>query len=183
MLCQRLPLSPRYRRWNQRSPFFRRGAEAAPREVSVKIEVACHRGAAAEPEIFVGTAVAYGCRVERESPPFRGWLLRCKLAGGTVQAVSPFDPALVNMFDLTCGLTWVWRRGGVSGDVVPASLEDHSPRQACRLQDTLFSRLVANAFTSSLSRHTCQDICCGFLPCGPTVDRHSSSVNSGARYA
>ena len=34
------------------------------------------------------TAVAYGCRVERESPPFRGWLLRCKLAGGTVQAVS-----------------------------------------------------------------------------------------------
>ena len=32
------------RRWNQKSPFFRREAEAAPREASVKIEVACHRG-------------------------------------------------------------------------------------------------------------------------------------------
>ena len=40
LLSQRLPLSSRYRRWNQKSPFFRRGAEAVPQEASVKMEVA-----------------------------------------------------------------------------------------------------------------------------------------------
>ena len=47
----------------------------------------------------------------------------------------------------------VWRRGGVSGDVVPASLEDHSPRQACRFCKThCFLDL-----SQTLSRRRCQD--------------------------
>ena len=77
-----------------------------------------------------------------------------------------FDPALVDLFDLTCGLA-------APG---PTSLEDHSPRQDV----SQFSRhIVSSVFGHDTHVKT---HCCGSHPFGPTVDRHSS-VNSGARYA
>ena len=62
LLSQRLPLSSRYRRWNQKSPFFRRGAEAAPQEASVKMEVAVSSWKQRLSQRSSSEAVVHGCR-------------------------------------------------------------------------------------------------------------------------